>query len=643
MRIHDPFEETLLRRAFIGIASVILVLLLGAVASILSFPESQPALGPVLVLRGLEMVAILGALVWAVLDKRLPPWVPPSTLALNCLLTLAIVAGSGGHRILSMGVFFVEATQFLLVFAFFVRRQWITVLSGGVLLMGGLVLFLILPRATFPQVLTPDALELGFLYLLVFGLSLVIGFVAVNNGVAQRVTARAHETSERLRIAAFQDTATGLPNGLQLEQDMKDWEALSRPHHPRTLTLAGFRLDGLEELNESQGVEVTTQIVTEIVGEYAQELKELAGRHTELVRPEVFRDLYRVESNLFLFALSLPLGVQPTSNGQGALGTVIQRVEARKPFAIRLDYQGGFTSYPDDATTLRQLLRNLLNLLHSRRAEHRGQFVPFNRDHYQEHLRREALRAAMETSLEAGGFRLVFQPKVDVPTGRSSGFEALARWSDGAFGAVSPAEFIPLAEQTGQITALTIQLLDQAFAFLVELREANHPTVSVGVNLSPGVFVPEFLDRILDRLHANGLGPRLDIEITEGVLMRLSGPLHDRFLRLKALGVSFSIDDFGTGYSNLGYLQTLEADVLKIDKRFIDGIPFDEKNAKLVTAIIQMAHSLGMAVVAEGVEYQEQRDFLATARCDQIQGYFYSKPLAASEALDYLKKNGTGL
>jgi len=609
-----------------------------------AFPSGQPALGPVLTLRFIEAALLLTALIWAVLDKNFPTWVPPISLAINCFMAIAIVAGSRGHRILSIAIFLVDGAQFLLAFGFFIRRQWITILSGLGLWLGAAVLFLILPRSTFPQELSAENTELGFMFLLFFGLALITGFVTANNSIARRITDRAKDIAAKLREVAFQDSATGLPNGLQLEQDMKDWGAAPQVDSlsPGVLVLAGFRLDGLEELNESQGVEITTQIVAEIAKDYALELNESTGSGSKKVRTNVFKSLYRVESNLFLFAFSNTNQTQPILISQNTLSAVIEQVVARKTFEIRLDFQGGFTVFPDDATTLRQLLRNLLNLLHSRRAEHRGKFVPFNPDLYREYLRQDELRLAMAGSLINREFRLVYQPKVNISTGLCSGFEALARWSVTGFGPVSPVEFIPLAEQTGQITELTSQLLDQAFTFIVELKAAGFSLASVAVNLSPGVFVPEFLDTILDRLNANKLGAQLEIEITEGVLMRLSDSLHDRFSRLKTLGVSFSIDDFGTGYSNLGYLQTLEADVLKIDKSFIDGVPNDDKNSKLVTAIVQMSHSLGMVAVAEGVEYQEQRDFLSGVGCDQIQGYFYSKPLEPTLALAYIRKHSDG-
>jgi len=626
-------EADLHRRAFVGIAAVLLALQIGALLVQVLNPENQPSFWWVLGIRVLEMAVVGSALVWAAVDPALPRWVAPTVLAANYFLALVMVSSSGGHRLLSIGIFLLDGTQFLLAFGLFLRKQWITVAGAAGLMALAVILFLVLPRNSFPQVMAPDNLELGFLSLLFFGLVLITGFVVANNYVARKITERAVETAERLRVAAFQDPTTELPNGLQLEQDMRDWEA--DPGSRRlSLVMAGFRLDGLEELNESLGVEATTLLVAEIIRDYAEELAAMGRLLPQYRRPTAFRGLYRVESNLFLFAATVPDQTRGQLSERQILGASIRRVLDRRALETSLSFQGGYTYFPDDADTLRQLLRNLLNMLHSRHPDFLGRFAPFNRDLYQENLRREELRLAMQASLEVGEFQLVFQPKVDTVARRVVGFEALARWSRPT-GPIPPSDFIPLAEETGQIAELTRKLVVQAYRFLDELAAKGREHLSVAVNLSPGVFTPDFLDELLAQLTVNGYGPRVQIEITEGVLMRLSGALHDRFSRLKALGVTFAIDDFGTGYSNLGYLQTLEADVLKIDKRFIDGIPADEKNGKLVRAIVQMAHSLDMVVVAEGVEYQEQGDYLLDLHCDQIQGYFYAKPLAFSAALEF--------
>lgn len=323
------------------------------------------------------------------------------------------------------------------------------------------------------------------------------------------------------------------------------------------------------------------------------------------------------------------------ASAQRGLASIVERTTLAHGGRFALAFQGGFSLFPEDGNSLDQVFRNLLNLLHSRKAEGRGQFVGFNPAMYREFLRQETIRAELGKAIRAGTPYLVFQPRVEAGDGRVTGFEALARWEDPALGPISPAEFIPLSERYDLIAPLTLLLLDKAYGFIRELGSRGFDSLRVSVNLSPGILNPGFLERLALDIGDNGLGPSLELEITEGILMELDEPTRMQFERLKRLGVGFSIDDFGTGYSNLGYLQDFEAEILKIDKRFIDGVPANGKNGKLVLAILRMAKSFDMTVVVEGVEYREQRDFLAGHGCDQIQGFYYSRPLSAAAALAY--------
>lgn len=631
----ESFQRSLLRRAFLAIASVYVGLLVITVVGQIQILPGNPQIAPVLVFRMLSLVVMSGALVWGLLDRKLPAWVPPATFALVTAFAVVAALGLRGQRLLSMAVFLFDSIQYLLILGLFLRMQKFTVLSGFILLAMAVVIFRVLPADTFPQVLRPEDLEEGFFSLLVLGLLVTTGIVAISNSVFHQVGRLVTESFHRLEAVAYSDAATGLPNGVQLEQDISHWEQ-SGVVVDGKIVLLGFRLDGLEELNETQGVEVTNALVVEVVARYAEAVRDNANRYPLLGRPAPFRGLYRVESNLFLFFVTLPRGTSASFSSYRILESVIRQALDRRTPGLYLSFQGGYTVFPDDADSLGQLLRNLLNMLHSRRLDFEGQFVPFSRDKYQEHVRREALRLAIQAALAAQDFRLAFQPKFAVAGREITGFEALVRWTSPSGVCIPPAEFIPLAEQTGQITELTRQVFDQAFRFLQDESRISATATAVAINLSPGVLQPEFLEALVDQIAANGLGPRLQLEITEGSAMRLSDVLHESLHRLRTLGVTFAIDDFGTGYSNLGYLQDLDAEVLKIDKRFIDGIPEDSKNTTLVTILIQMAHAFQMKVVAEGVEYQSQWDCLAALHCDEIQGFLASPPLTPEEALKLL-------
>ncbi len=190
-------------------------------------------------------------------------------------------------------------------------------------------------------------------------------------------------------------------------------------------------------------------------------------------------------------------------------------------------------------------------------------------------------------------------------------------------------------DKAGQIAELTQCLLLDVWRFLEALDVRGKSFLRVAVNLSSGMIHQEFLSWLCAEVARRGFGSRLEFEITETIIMKMTEETSLEFQRLKGLGSQFAIDDFGTGYSNLGYLQNFEANVLKIDKRFIDGIPLEEKNTKLVLTIIQMAKSFGMKVFAEGVEYSEQYRFLREIGCDTIQGYYFAKPMPIDAALSW--------
>lgn len=215
--------------------------------------------------------------------------------------------------------------------------------------------------------------------------------------------------------------------------------------------------------------------------------------------------------------------------------------------------------------------------------------------------------------------------------------EALLRWHNSALGNVTPDEFIPIAEQTGLIIPIGRFVIRQALDFLNEWQNIHHSNVTMAVNLSPCQFRDsELLRFIKDSLYETNVSAEdLELEITEGVLMSGQSHIHDALIEISELGIKLSMDDFGTGYSSLSYLRQYDFDVLKIDQSFISGIPLNKADSELVNTIIAMAHSLGLTVVAEGVETKEQLALLADLGCDLVQGYYFSKPIPAKQFLDF--------
>jgi len=218
------------------------------------------------------------------------------------------------------------------------------------------------------------------------------------------------------------------------------------------------------------------------------------------------------------------------------------------------------------------------------------------------------------------------------------GAEALLRWNNPALGEVLPAEFIPVAEQTGLIVPIGQYVLEEALSKAKEWNALNQEAINVAVNISPRQFRdPNLVDFVEESLQSTGVTPDvLELEITEGVLMSGHAYIDEALTKLNELGITISMDDFGTGYSSLSYLRSYPFDILKIDQSFVNDISVDMADQELVNATIAMAHGLGLKVVAEGVETEEQLVYLANQKCDFAQGYLFSKPIPAEEMLQFL-------
>jgi EAL domain-containing protein (putative c-di-GMP-specific phosphodiesterase class I) len=246
-------------------------------------------------------------------------------------------------------------------------------------------------------------------------------------------------------------------------------------------------------------------------------------------------------------------------------------------------------------------------------------------------LKRLSVESELRRALEQNELRIFYQPKVRAHNGRGTGAEVLVRWQHPERGLVGPAEFIPIAEETGLIVPLGEWVLRAACAQSKAWLDAGLGVPRVTVNVSGKQFqAPQMTEIVVGALKMSGLTPRyLGIELTESAVMG-NAERHIRTLHeLKALGVTLSIDDFGTGYSSLSYLKRFPLDELKIDRSFVSGVDTDPDNAAIVIAIIAMAHSLGLSVVAEGVETQAQYAFLKSKSCDECQGFLFAKPMPA--------------
>jgi EAL domain-containing protein (putative c-di-GMP-specific phosphodiesterase class I) len=255
-----------------------------------------------------------------------------------------------------------------------------------------------------------------------------------------------------------------------------------------------------------------------------------------------------------------------------------------------------------------------------------------------EHL---LMRNGLRRALERQEFVLHYQPQIDLGNGAIIGVEALIRWNHPELGVVSPARFIPVAEESGLIVPIGEWVLREACRQAMAWRDAGLPELSMAVNLSAVQFKRGDVDRsVMQALEQTGFNPALlELELTESILIQNAESVLASVKRLKLLGVKISIDDFGTGYSSLSYLKRFDIDKLKIDQSFVRDLATDPDDAAIVRAIIQMARSLNLRTIAEGVETEEMLHQLRIFQCDEAQGYHFARPMPASDLARYLAES----
>lgn len=427
------------------------------------------------------------------------------------------------------------------------------------------------------------------------------------------------KTEELIWQQANFDALTGLPNRRmfhdRLEQDMKK----AHRDHGR-LALLFLDLDRFKEINDTLGHSMGDQL-----------LKEAGKRLLNCVRDT--DTVARLGGDEFTVIL---VGIQNTASVERIAEEILAKIS--EPFHLG-DEQAyvttsiGITLYPDDADTRDALIKNADQAMYVAKQHGRNRcsyFTPSMQEAAQTRMR---LLRDMRKALADNQFLVHYQPIVTLSSGAIQKAEALARWQHPKRGLVSPAEFIPLAEETGLINEIGTQVFLEAAQQCQTWRMRFHPDFQISVNKSPVQFRNERGQKTwAERMQQLGMpGPSVIVEITEGLLMDADEVVNNKLLQLRDAGIQVALDDFGTGYSSLSYLQRFDIDYIKIDQSFVRDLAPGSHNQALCEAIIVMAHKLNMRVVAEGVETPRQRDLLIAAGCDYAQGTFFSKPLPREE------------
>jgi diguanylate cyclase (GGDEF)-like protein/PAS domain S-box-containing protein len=446
--------------------------------------------------------------------------------------------------------------------------------------------------------------------------------IAVARDISER-----RQAQQRMKHMASYDALTGLPNRTLFFQNLRDAVELAQDKHWRVAVLF-ISLDRFKIINDSLGPALGDELLRQF--------------STRLVRCVRLRDTAgRLGGDEFALILTM------TRDQQEAVNVANDVREAlRAPFDLHgrkavLTASIGIAMYPIDATDPGTLVKYADTAMVRAKEAGRDGYRFFTAGMNVQVLARLDLELALRAALEGGQFALYYQPKLDLNTGRISGVEALLRWHRPAHGLVYPAEFVPVMEETGLVVRVGEWIVDEACRQLAAWNKQGLCELRVAVNVSSRQFVEGDLEGTMRRaLARHGVEPgQLELELTESALMSNAGHTIEVLSRLKQLGIKIAIDDFGTGYSSLAYLKRFPIDKLKIDIAFVRDVVTNPDDAAIAQAIISMAHSLHMQVIAEGVESRAQMAYLRRHRCDEIQGFHFSRALPAAELAAMVEDN----
>ena len=445
------------------------------------------------------------------------------------------------------------------------------------------------------------------------------------------------QADDQIAFLAYHDSLTALPNS-RLFKDRLAHAISQAQRNKKILAIMFLDLDRFKLINDSMGhsagdelLKITSQRLIEAVRKTDSVAIKADGDGSSIARSggdEFTILLDDIESRQAIIRIAERI---VESIG---LPMKLGREEVHISTSI------GIAIYPEDGTQAEELLKHADSAMYHAKAQGKNNFQFFADSMNRSSFERLSLENNLHKALVQNELCLYYQPQVSVITGQLVGMEALIRWQHPERGFVSPGVFIPLAEETGMIMQIGEWVFREACTQGVSWLKAGYQLEKISVNLSARQLKDEGLPTLIALiLEETGMpANKLCIELTETALILEPDVALARLTKIKELGVSLSLDDFGTGYSSLSYLKRFPIDTLKIDQAFIRDVKVDHEDAALVKAIIAMAHGLGMEVIAEGVEIQEQLEFLGANACDTIQGYLFSRPLPAKEMIDLLIK-----
>ncbi len=443
--------------------------------------------------------------------------------------------------------------------------------------------------------------------------------VLVGRDITERKVAE-----ERANFLTHHDALTRLPNHLLFQDRLQ--QAIAFADRALTkLALMVVDLDQFKAVNDALGHRIGDQLLIEVT----RRLNECI-RDTDTVSRQGGDE----------FLILLPNIVDPDASVAFLGGLMVRLLD---PFLIEgkelsTSVSVGIAIYPEDGADFETLLKKADIAMYRAKEAGRNTYRFFNEEMNDDAVEQLSMHFGLRRAIETEQFVLHYQPQIEIVSGALIGAEALIRWNHPELGLVAPGRFIPVAEENGLIVQIGNWVLREACREAARWQRAGMSELVVAVNLSALQFKRGNIEQsVAVALEESGIHPgMLELELTESILIRDTENVLATVKRLKLMGVKLSIDDFGTGYSSLSYLKRFEVDKLKIDQSFIRDLATDPENAAIVRAIIQMARSLGLKTIAEGVENKQVLDYLRIYHCDEAQGYFHGRPMSADEFMAYL-------